>query len=89
MQITAFTSLRCDCIGYDSDNERVRGDVGMAGVAIDSVEDMKILFDGLRPSPFLLPNPVAFLSINQSGVLPNRPCKSPLPPPRAHNILFP
>ncbi len=31
--------------GYDSDNERVFGDVGMAGVAIDSVEDMKILFD--------------------------------------------
>ena len=30
--------------GYDSDNERVSGDVGMAGVAIDSVEDMKILF---------------------------------------------
>ena len=30
--------------GYDSDNERVKGDVGMAGVAIDSVEDMKILF---------------------------------------------
>ena len=31
--------------GYDSDNERVIGDVGMAGVAIDTVEDMKILFD--------------------------------------------
>ena len=31
--------------GYDSDHERVPGDVGMAGVAIDSVEDMKILFD--------------------------------------------
>jgi len=31
--------------GYDSDHERVFGDVGMAGVAIDSVEDMKILFD--------------------------------------------
>ena len=31
--------------GYDSDNERVAGDVGMAGVAIDTVEDMKILFD--------------------------------------------
>lgn len=31
--------------GYDSDHERVQGDVGMAGVAIDSVEDMKILFD--------------------------------------------
>jgi len=33
--------------GYDSDNPRVVGDVGMAGVAIDSVEDMKILFDGI------------------------------------------
>ncbi len=31
--------------GYDSDHERVAGDVGKAGVAIDSVEDMKILFD--------------------------------------------
>ena len=31
--------------GYDSDHPRVSGDVGMAGVAIDSVEDMKILFD--------------------------------------------
>jgi methylmalonyl-CoA mutase len=31
--------------GYDSDHERVHGDVGKAGVAIDSVEDMKILFD--------------------------------------------
>jgi methylmalonyl-CoA mutase len=31
--------------GYDSDHPRVAGDVGMAGVAIDSVEDMKILFD--------------------------------------------
>ena len=31
--------------GYDSDHPRVEGDVGMAGVAIDSVEDMKILFD--------------------------------------------
>lgn len=31
--------------GYDSDHERVKGDVGKAGVAIDSVEDMKVLFD--------------------------------------------
>ena len=31
--------------GYDSDHERVQGDVGKAGVAVDSVEDMKILFD--------------------------------------------
>ena len=33
--------------GYDSDDELVMGDVGKAGVAIDSVEDMKILFDGI------------------------------------------
>ena len=33
--------------GYDSDHERVYGDVGKAGVAIDSVEDMKILFEGI------------------------------------------
>ena len=33
--------------GYDSDDEIVMGDVGKAGVAIDSVEDMKILFDGI------------------------------------------
>jgi methylmalonyl-CoA mutase len=33
--------------GYDSDHPRVTGDVGKAGVAIDSVEDMKILFDGI------------------------------------------
>ena len=33
--------------GYDSDHARVEGDVGKAGVAIDSVEDMKILFDGI------------------------------------------
>ena len=33
--------------GYDSDNPRVRGDVGMAGVAIDSIQDMRILFDGI------------------------------------------
>ncbi|MCY4193339.1 MAG: methylmalonyl-CoA mutase [bacterium] len=33
--------------GYDSDNSRVSGDVGMAGVAIDSILDMQILFDGI------------------------------------------
>jgi methylmalonyl-CoA mutase len=33
--------------GYDSSDERARGDVGKAGVAIDSVEDMKLLFDGI------------------------------------------
>ena len=33
--------------GYDSDHPRVVGDVGMAGVPVDSIEDMKILFDGI------------------------------------------
>ncbi|NPA42647.1 MAG: methylmalonyl-CoA mutase [Chlorobi bacterium] len=33
--------------GYDSDHPRVKGDVGKAGVAVDTVEDMKILFDGI------------------------------------------
>ncbi|MFT6790928.1 MAG: methylmalonyl-CoA mutase [Cellvibrionaceae bacterium] len=33
--------------GYDSDHPRVMGDVGKAGVAVDSVEDMKVLFDGI------------------------------------------
>ena len=33
--------------GYDSDNPRVAGDVGMAGVSIDSIMDMKVLFDGI------------------------------------------
>jgi methylmalonyl-CoA mutase len=33
--------------GYDSDHPRVMGDVGMAGVAIDSIEDMRILFEGI------------------------------------------
>lgn len=33
--------------GYDSDHERVLGDVGKAGVAVDSVEDMKLLFEGI------------------------------------------
>ncbi|XP_065840016.1 methylmalonyl-CoA mutase, mitochondrial-like [Oscarella lobularis] len=33
--------------GYDSDNPRVHGDVGMAGVAIDSIEDMEVLFSGI------------------------------------------
>ena len=33
--------------GYDSDHPRVAGDVGMAGVAIDSIYDMRMLFDGI------------------------------------------
>lgn len=39
-------SNSCTC-SYDSDHPRVAGDVGMAGVAVDSVEDMKILFNGI------------------------------------------
>jgi Methylmalonyl-CoA mutase len=47
-----FPALPFLCLsGYDSDHERVRGDVGMAGVPISSVEDMKILFGN---SPTLL-----------------------------------
>ena len=46
--------------GYDSDHPRVTGDVGKAGVAIDSVEDMKILFDyqqsGINPELVLQRN---------------------------------
>ena len=38
--------------GYDSDHPRVMGDVGKAGVAVDSVEDMKILFDGIPLDQF-------------------------------------
>ena len=34
--------------GYDSDNPNMIGDIGKAGVAIDSVEDMKLLLDGIR-----------------------------------------
>jgi len=37
-----FDLIMMLCRGYDSDNPRVTGDVGMAGVAIDSVEDMKV-----------------------------------------------
>jgi methylmalonyl-CoA mutase cobalamin-binding domain/chain len=40
--------------GYDSDHELVVGDVGMAGVSIDSVEDMKILFEGIPLHPTCL-----------------------------------
>ncbi len=38
--------------GYDSDHPRVTGDVGNAGVAIDSVEDMKVLFEGIPLEEF-------------------------------------
>src|SRR3981081_29672 len=37
--------------GYDSDHPRVAGDVGMAGVAIDSIYDMRTLFSGIPPHP--------------------------------------
>jgi len=39
--------------GYDSDHDRVKGDVGMAGVPISSVEDMKILFDQVISTSFV------------------------------------
>ncbi len=54
--------------GYDSDHPRVLGDVGKAGVAIDSVEDMKILFDGI---------PLAEMSVSMTmngAVLPILAC---------------
>jgi len=54
--------------GYDSDHQRVMGDVGKAGVAIDSVEDMKILFDGI-------PLEEMFVSMTMNGaVLPVMAC---------------
>jgi Methylmalonyl-CoA mutase len=61
-----YPSLPCPALpflclsGYDSDHERVRGDVGMAGVPISSVEDMKILF-GNSPTLLFL-NQVLFCS---------------------------
>ena len=68
--------------GYDSDHPRVTGDVGMAGVAVDSVEDMKILLDGIpldRMSVSMTMNgavlPVlAFyiVAAEESGVLPEQ-----------------
>jgi methylmalonyl-CoA mutase N-terminal domain/subunit len=41
--------------GYDSDHPRVPGDVGMAGVAVDTVEDMKVLPPNRLCRPFLIP----------------------------------
>jgi methylmalonyl-CoA mutase len=68
--------------GYDSDHPRVRGDVGMAGVAIDSIADMRILFDGIpleQVSVSMTMNgavlPVMALYIvaaEEQGVLPER-----------------
>ena len=62
--------------GYDSDHPRVAGDVGKAGVAIDSVEDMKILFEGIpldRVSVSMTMNG-AVLPVH--GVLHRRPPRS-------------
>jgi methylmalonyl-CoA mutase len=65
--------------GYDSDHERVTGDVGKAGVAIDSVEDMKILFDGIPLSDVtvsmtmngaVLPVLACFIVVGQEQGLP-------------------
>src|SRR3974390_2738332 len=49
--------------GYDSDHPRVAGDVGMAGVAIDSIYDMRTLFSGIP-----LPRQSAALTINAPGL---------------------
>ncbi len=68
--------------GYDSDHPRVVGDVGKAGVAIDSVEDMKILFDGIpldrmsvsmTMNGAVLPNMAAFIvAAEEQGVAPEK-----------------
>jgi methylmalonyl-CoA mutase len=68
--------------GYDSDHPRVVGDVGKAGVAIDSVEDMKILFDGIPLDKMsvsmtmngaVLPNMAAFIvAAEEQGVSPEK-----------------
>jgi len=68
--------------GYDSDHPRVAGDVGKAGVAIDSVEDMKILFDGIpldrvsvsmTMNGAVLPVMAAFIvAAQEQGVEPDR-----------------
>ncbi len=68
--------------GYDSDHPRVVGDVGKAGVAIDSVEDMKILFDSIPLDKMsvsmtmngaVLPNMAAFIvAAEEQGVSPEK-----------------
>lgn len=50
--------------GYDLDNFRVRGDVGMVGVVIDIVEDIKIFFDGI-----FLENMLVFMIMNGVVIL--------------------
>jgi hypothetical protein len=73
--------------GYDSDHPRVVGDVGKAGVAIDSVEDMKILFDGLTSSVLVVARS-AHLRERRSAwhhldSLPRRPLRHPFGPQRS------
>ncbi len=68
--------------GYDSDHERVTGDVGKAGVAIDSVEDMKVLFDqipldqmsvSMTMNGAVLPIMAFYIvAAEEQGVLPNQ-----------------
>lgn len=68
--------------GYDSDHERVIGDVGKAGVAIDSVEDMKVLFDqipldkmsvSMTMNGAVLPIMAFYIvAAEESGVMPNQ-----------------
>ena len=55
--------------GYDSDHERVSGDVGKAGVAIDSVEDMKILFAGIPLDKMSVSNDYEWCRTAHNGVL--------------------
>jgi methylmalonyl-CoA mutase len=68
--------------GYDSDNERVAGDVGRTGVAVDTVEDMKVLFNGISldrvsvsmtMNGAVLPVMAAFIvAAEEQGVLPEQ-----------------
>ena len=73
--------------GYDSDNERVLGDVGMAGVAVDSVLDMQTLFDGIpldkaRAARKPLPAAAATCSLLQATTATTHQPSAPPPPPR-------
>ena len=68
--------------GFDSDHPRVVGDVGMAGVAIDSVEDMKILFEGIpldEMSVSMTMNGAVLRSICYRPAWLNTPVESPRP----------
>ena len=73
--------------GYDSDNERVLGDVGMAGVAVDSVLDMQTLFDGIpldkaRAARKPPPAAAATCSLLQATTATTHQPPAPPPPPR-------